>query len=114
MQGWVRTNRNSKAVGFIALNDGTTFSNVQVVYGENLENFDEVSKITTGSAMEVTGKLVCTPDAKQPFEIQAENICVLGLCDHDYPYKRNVTALNLCVKFLMYVLVQIHIMRCLD
>ena len=88
LQGWVRTNRNSKAVGFIALNDGTTFSNVQVVYGENLENFDEVSKITTGSAMEVTGKLVCTPDAKQPFEIQAENICVLGLCDHDYPLQK--------------------------
>ena len=56
LQGWVRTNRNSKAVGFIALNDGTTFSNVQVVYADSLENFDEVSKITTGSAMEVTGK----------------------------------------------------------
>ena len=52
LQGWVRTNRNSKAVGFIALNDGTTFSNVQVVYADSLENFDEVSKITTGSAME--------------------------------------------------------------
>ena len=88
LQGWVRTNRNSKAVGFIALNDGTTFSNVQVVYGEGLENFDEVSKITTGSAMEVTGKLVCTPDAKQPFEIQAESISVLGLCDHDYPLQK--------------------------
>ena len=88
LQGWVRTNRNSKAVGFIALNDGTTFSNVQVVYADSLENFDEVSKITTGSAMEVTGKLVCTPEAKQPFEIQAENISVLGLCDHDYPLQK--------------------------
>ena len=88
LQGWVRTNRNSKAVGFIALNDGTTFSNVQVVYADSLENFDEVSKITTGSAMEVTGKLVCTPDAKQPFEIQAESISVLGLCDHDYPLQK--------------------------
>ena len=77
-EGWVRSNRNSKAVGFIALNDGTTFSNVQVVYADSLENFDEVSKITTGSAMEVTGKLVCTPDAKQPFEIQAESISGLG------------------------------------
>lgn len=64
--------------------------------------------------MEVTGKLVCTPEAKQPFEIQAESISVLGLCDHDYPLQKNVTVLNLCVKFLMYVLVQIHTMLCLD
>ena len=88
LQGWVRTNRNSKAVGFIALNDGTTFSNVQVVYGEKLENFDEVSKITTGSAMEVTGKLVCTPDAKQPFEIQATNIEIESLSDNTYPLQK--------------------------
>ena len=90
LQGWVRTNRNSKAVGFIALNDGTTFSNVQVVYADSLENFDEVSKITTGSAMEVTGKLVCTPDAKQPFEVEATEIILEGDCDSDYPLQKKI------------------------
>ncbi|MDY2958361.1 asparagine--tRNA ligase [Floccifex sp.] len=88
LQGWVRTNRNSKAVGFIELNDGTTFSNVQVVYESQLENFTEVSKITLGSAIEVEGILVLTPNGKQPFEIQAKAITVLGLSDHDYPLQK--------------------------
>ncbi|MDO4467401.1 MAG: asparagine--tRNA ligase [Bacillota bacterium] len=88
LQGWVRTNRKSKALGFIELNDGTTFSNVQVVYLDTLENFDEVSKITLGSAIEVTGKVIVTPDGKQPFEIQAVGITVLGLSEHDYPLQK--------------------------
>ena len=88
LQGWVRTNRNSKAVGFIELNDGTTFSNVQVVYGQELENYDETSKITLGSAIEVEGKVVLTPEGKQPFEIQAQKVSVLGMSEHDYPLQK--------------------------
>ena len=88
IQGWVRTNRNSKAVGFIECNDGTTFSNVQIVYSTDLENFNEVSKITLGSAIEVEGTLVLTPQGKQPFEIQAKKVSVLGLSEHDYPLQK--------------------------
>ncbi len=88
LQGWVRTNRNSKSIGFIELNDGTTFSNVQIVYGQELENYGEVSKITLGSAIEIKGILVLTPEGKQPFEIQAKNISVLGLSEHDYPLQK--------------------------
>ena len=89
LQGWVRTNRNSKALGFIELNDGSCFGNVQVVYyQESTKNYEAISKITLGSAIEVKGKLVCTPDSKQPFEIQAESIEVLGLSDRDYPLQK--------------------------
>lgn len=88
LQGWVRTNRKSKALGFIELNDGSCFSNVQIVYTDALNNFDEVSKITLGSALEVKGTVVLTPEAKQPFEIQATSVEVLGLCDHDYPLQK--------------------------
>ncbi|MGM9947981.1 asparagine--tRNA ligase [Floccifex sp.] len=88
IQGWVRTNRNSKAVGFIELNDGTTFSNVQIVYESSLDNFIEVSKITLGSAIEVKGKVVLTPNGKQPFEIQAQTVTILGLSEHDYPLQK--------------------------
>lgn len=89
LQGWVRTNRNSKALGFIELNDGSCFGNVQVVYyQESTQDYDLVSKITLGSAIEVKGKLVCTPDSKQPFEIQAQSVEVLGASDHDYPLQK--------------------------
>ena len=88
LQGWVRTNRNSKTVGFIELNDGTTFSNVQVVYADQLSNYEQTSKITLGSAIEVEGVVVVTPEGKQPFEIQATKVTVLGLSDHDYPLQK--------------------------
>ena len=88
LQGWVRTNRNSKALGFIELNDGTTFSNVQVVYREDLANYEEASKITLGSAIEVKGIVKVTPEGKQPFEIQANEITVLGLSESDYPLQK--------------------------
>ncbi|MBP3852565.1 MAG: asparagine--tRNA ligase [Erysipelotrichaceae bacterium] len=88
LQGWVRTNRNSKAVGFIELNDGTCFSNVQIVYGDSLADFAAISKITLGSAIEVEGTLVCTPKGKQPFEIQAQKMTVLGMSEHDYPLQK--------------------------
>ena len=88
LQGWVRTNRNSKALGFIELNDGTTFSNVQVVYRDDLANYEEASKITLGSAIEVKGIVKVTPEGKQPFEIQASEVTVLGLSESDYPLQK--------------------------
>ncbi len=89
IHGWVRTNRNSKAFGFLEINDGTYFKSVQVVYEEKyLNNFDEISKLLTGSAVSVSGKLRLTPDAAQPFEIQAENIVVEALSDASYPLQK--------------------------
>lgn len=88
LQGWVRTNRNSKKIGFIELNDGSTFSNTQIVYEDSLPNYTEASKITLGSAIGVKGKVVVTPDGKQPFEIHAEQIEVLGAAVHDYPLQK--------------------------
>lgn len=88
LQGWVRTNRASKKIGFIVINDGSCFMNVQVVYDTNLENFEQAGKITLGSAVEVKGTFVNTPDGKQPFEVHAESIEVLGACDHDYPIQK--------------------------
>lgn len=88
LQGWVRTNRNSKKLGFIELNDGTTFSNVQIVYLDDLKNYKDVSKITLGSAIGVKGIVKVTPEGKQPFEIQAQEIEVLGLSEHDYPLQK--------------------------
>ena len=75
--GWVRSVRDSKAFGFIVLNDGTFFETLQVVYHDTMDNFAEVSKLNVGSAIIVTGELVATPEAKQPFEIQAEAVQAL-------------------------------------
>ena len=69
LEGWVRTVRDSKTFGFIELNDGSFFKNVQIVFNNDLPNFDEICKLTISSSIEVTGKLIVTPDAKQPFEI---------------------------------------------
>ena len=72
VSGWIRSNRDQKSFGFIALNDGTHFNSIQVVYErEFLPNFDEVARLGVGSAITVQGKLVLTPGAKQPFEIKA-------------------------------------------
>ena len=84
--GWVRTLRSSKALGFIELNDGSYFSNLQVVFEENkLANYDEISRQNVGAALIVTGHLLLTPEAKQPFEIHAEKITVEGASTPDYP-----------------------------
>ena len=86
--GWVRSNRNSKNFGFIVVNDGTFFEPIQVVYGNGLENYDEVGKINVGAAIIVRGTLVLTPDAKQPFEIQATDVTVEGASTPDYPLQK--------------------------
>ena len=69
--GWVRSIRDSKTFGFIVVNDGTFFEPLQIVYHDKMENFAEISKLNVGAAIIVTGTLVATPQAKQPFEIQA-------------------------------------------
>lgn len=86
--GWVRSNRNSKNFGFIVVNDGTFFEPIQVVYGNGLDNYDEVGKINVGAAIIVRGTLVLTPDAKQPFEIQAAEATVEGASTPDYPLQK--------------------------
>ena len=86
--GWVRSNRNSKNFGFIVVNDGTFFEPIQVVYGNGLDNYDEVGKINVGAAIIVRGTLVLTPDAKQPFEIQAAEVTVEGASTPDYPLQK--------------------------
>ncbi|MBQ7002192.1 MAG: asparagine--tRNA ligase [Oscillospiraceae bacterium] len=83
--GWVRNKRPSKQFGFIVLNDGTYFTPVQVVYNDSIENFQEISKINVGAALIVKGTLVLTPNAKQPFEIQAKTVAVEGPSSGDYP-----------------------------
>ena len=89
VSGWVRTVRDSKAFGFIELNDGTFFKNLQIVLEDGLtENFKEAVKITLGSAIEATGELVLTPGAKQPFELKAKTVKVVGACDPDYPLQK--------------------------
>ncbi|MGI5881344.1 MAG: asparagine--tRNA ligase [Syntrophomonadaceae bacterium] len=89
LKGWVRTNRNSGSIGFIELNDGTFFRNAQIVYyRENNLEFDPWTHISLGSAIEVVGKLVLTPDGQQPFEVQAMKIAVLGDVESDYPLQK--------------------------
>lgn len=86
--GWVRSVRDSKSFGFIVLNDGTYFEPLQIVYHDTMANFAEISRLNVGSAIIVTGELVATPDAKQPFEIQAETIEVEGASTPDYPLQK--------------------------
>lgn len=88
VSGWVRTIRSSKAFGFIELNDGTFFKNLQVVFDEKLENFKEVEKLPISSSITVEGKIVETPGAKQPFEIHATNIIIEGMSNSDYPLQK--------------------------
>ena len=86
--GWVRSIRGSKAFGFIVINDGTFFTPLQVVYHDDMENFEEISKLNVGAAVVVTGTLVATPQAKQPFEIQAKTVTVEGASAPDYPLQK--------------------------
>lgn len=87
--GWVRTLRTSKHLGFIELNDGTAFKNLQVVFEDNkVNNYDEISKQNVGAAVIVKGKLLLTPDAKQPYEIHAEEIEIEGTSTPDYPLQK--------------------------
>lgn len=86
--GWVRSIRDSKTFGFIVLNDGTFFEPLQIVYSDKMENFTEISKLNVGSAIIITGELTATPNAKQPFEIQADEIIIEGTSKADYPLQK--------------------------
>ncbi len=88
VSGWVRTLRDSKNFGFIELNDGSFFKNVQVVFDNSLSNFEDVRKLSISSSIIVTGKLVKTENAKQPFEIKAENVEIFNVADLDYPLQK--------------------------
>lgn len=85
LAGWVRTNRDQRRFGFINLNDGSSFSTVQIVYEEALENFSDIQKISVGSSIEVHGTVLLTPNRPQPFEIQATKVLLLGDADETYP-----------------------------
>ncbi|MBO4702473.1 MAG: asparagine--tRNA ligase [Lachnospiraceae bacterium] len=82
---WVRTNRAQSQFGFLNVNDGSFFDNLQVVYEQNLDNFDSISKIGVGASVKVVGTVVLTPENKQPFEVKATSVELLGDCPEDYP-----------------------------
>ena len=86
--GWLRSNRDSKQFGFIVINDGSFFDTLQVVYHDTMANFAEISKLNVGAAVIVKGELVATPQAKQPFEIQAKEVMVEGQSAPDYPLQK--------------------------
>ena len=89
VSGWARTIRDSKAFGFIELNDGSFFKSVQVVFErEKIENYDEIAKQNVGCSLTVTGKVILTPNAKQPFEINASSVFVEGTSTPDYPLQK--------------------------
>ncbi|MCX4344932.1 MAG: asparagine--tRNA ligase [Kineothrix sp.] len=86
--GWIRSIRDSKTFGFIVVNDGTFFEPLQIVYSDKLENFEQISKLNVGSAIVARGTIVATPEAKQPFEMQAEEVFVEGASTADYPLQK--------------------------
>ncbi len=88
IEGWIRTIRDSKNFGFIELNDGTYLKNVQIVFENNLNNFEEVRKYSTGSGITVKGNVVLTPGAKQPFEIKATEVTMEAPSDPAYPLQK--------------------------
>lgn len=88
VSGWVRTLRDSKTFGFIEINDGSFFNNVQIVFDNTLNNFEEIRKLTISSSIEVSGLFIKTENAKQPFEIKANNIKIVNLSENDYPLQK--------------------------
>ena len=86
--GWLRSNRDSKTFGFMVVNDGTYFEPLQIVYSDKLSNFEAISKLNVGAAVIVKGILTATPNAKQPFEIQADDVYVEGDSASDYPLQK--------------------------
>lgn len=86
--GWIRSIRDSKTFGFIVVNDGSCFDTLQIVYHDKISNFEEISRQNVGTAIVVTGLLVATPNAKQPFEIQADEAAIEGASAPDYPLQK--------------------------
>ncbi len=89
ISGWIRTIRSSNVFGFIEINDGTFFKNIQVVFeSEFIDNYKQIASMNVGAALNITGKLVLTPDAKQPFEVKAAKIEIEGMSTSDYPLQK--------------------------
>ena len=88
VQGWIRNSRFGKNVGFIELNDGSTFSNLQIVIGADYPSYDELSHLFLSSSIEVVGKFVATGNKKTPYEIQAEKVKVLGESSDKFPIQK--------------------------
>ena len=88
VEGWVRTVRDSKTFGFIELNDGSFFKNIQIVFDDTLSNFEDICKLPLSSSIKVTGKFIKTEGAKQPFEIKASKIELEFASDLDYPLQK--------------------------
>ena len=86
--GWVRSVRDSKSFGFLVLHDGSFFETLQIVYHDTMENFAQVSRLNVGAAVIVKGTLVATPQAKQPFEIQAAEVTLEGASAPEYPLQK--------------------------
>lgn len=86
--GWLRSKRDSKTFGFLVINDGTFFEPLQVVYSDTLKNFTDITKLNVGAALIVKGTLVLTPQAKQPFEVQASEVQIEGVSAPDYPLQK--------------------------
>lgn len=86
--GWIKNNRDSKSIGFIALDDGSCFKNLQLVYSDKLENFAKVAKLNVGASVIATGTIVATPEAKQPLEMQVTKVEVEGESSADYPLQK--------------------------
>lgn len=86
--GWLRSVRDSKAFGFLVIHDGSCFQTLQAVYHDTMDNFAEISKLNVGASVIVCGTLVATPNAKQPFEIQAQTVTVEGTSAPDYPLQK--------------------------
>lgn len=95
LEGWVRTNRDNGSVGFIALNDGTCFKNVQLVYDQqNCSDYEKLSHVKTGAAITIKGKLILTPDGKQPFEVNVQEFEIVGDVADDYPLQKKAHSLE--------------------
>ena len=88
VSGWVRTVRDSKTFGFIEINDGSFFKNLQIVFDDTLANFEEICKLTISSSIEVTGTVVKTENAKQPFEIKATGVNIIATSAPEYPLQK--------------------------
>ena len=107
VSGWIRNLRDSKAFGFIELNDGSFFKSVQIVFDTELENFKEIAKLPLSSSVKVEGKVIATPGAKQPFEIKAEKL-ISRAYQILITHFKSVIHLNTYVQSLTYVQEQMH------
>lgn len=94
VSGWIRTSRDSKAFGFIELNDGTFFKNIQIVFDQEIPDFEAIKKYSLGASILVEGKLIASSGAKQAFEIKAAKIELVGACAEDYPIQKKKSTLE--------------------